>query len=91
MRTVPLSEAKAQFSTLVEQACRTHEIIRITRHGHAAAVLMSADHLESLQETIYWLSQPGIREVLDQAERDFAEGNTISGDDLRRELGLPPR
>ena len=52
---------------------------------------MSADDLESLQETIHWLSQPGIREDLDQARRDIAEGNTVSGDDLRREFGLPPK
>lgn len=91
MRTVPLSEAKDKLSSLVDEADRTHEIIQITRHGHPSAVLMSADDLESLQETIHWLSQPGIREDLAQARRDIAEGTTVSGDDLRREFGLPPR
>jgi antitoxin YefM len=91
VRTVPLSEAKDKLSALVEEADRTHAIIQITRHGHPSAVLMSADDLESLQETIHWLSQPGIREELDQARRDIAEGKTVSGDDLRREFGLPPR
>ncbi|MDI3195752.1 type II toxin-antitoxin system Phd/YefM family antitoxin [Pseudarthrobacter sp. AL07] len=91
MRTVPLSEAKDKLSALVEEADATHEIIQITRHGRPSAVLMSADDLESLQETIHWLSQPGIREDLDQARLDVADGNTTSGDDLRREFGLPPR
>ncbi|MFJ4027903.1 type II toxin-antitoxin system Phd/YefM family antitoxin [Paenarthrobacter sp. NPDC089989] len=91
MKTIPLSEAKDKLSALVEEADTTHEIIQITRHGHPAAVLMSADDLESLQETIHWLSQPGIHEDLAQARRDIAEGNTISADDLRREFGLPPR
>ncbi len=91
MRTVPLSEAKDKLSALVEEADRTHEIIQITRHGHPSAVLMSADDLESLQETIHWLSQPRIFEDLDEAKRDIAEGNTTSGDELRREFGLPPR
>ncbi|MDF9276931.1 type II toxin-antitoxin system Phd/YefM family antitoxin [Arthrobacter sp. EH-1B-1] len=90
MKTVPLSEAKDKLSSLVDEADRTHEIIQITRHGHPSAVLMSADDLESLQETIFWLSQPGIREDLEQARRDIAESNTVSGDELRRELGLPP-
>ena len=89
MRTVPLSEAKDKLSALVEEADSTHEIIQITRHGHPSAVLMSADDLESLQETIHWLSQPGIHEDLDQAKRDIASGNTTSGDDLRREFGFP--
>lgn len=91
MKTVPLSEAKDKLSSLVDEADKTHEIIQITRHGHPSAVLMSADDLESLQETIHWLSQPGIREDLEQARRDIAENNTVSGEDLRRELGLPPR
>lgn len=91
MKTVPLSEAKDKLSSLVDEADRTHEIIQITRHGHPSAVLMSADDLESLQETIHWLSQPGIREDLAQARRDIAEGSTVSGEDLRHEFGLPPK
>jgi len=91
MKTVPLSEAKDKLSALVEEAEKTHEIIQITRHGHPSAVLMSADDLESLQETIHWLSQPGIREDLGQSRRDIVEGNTTSGDDLRSQVGLPPR
>jgi len=91
MRMVPLSEAKDKLSALVEEADKTHEIIQITRHGHPSAVLMSAADLESLEETIHWLSQPGIREDLAEARRDIAEGNTTSGADLRREFGLPPQ
>ncbi len=54
-------------------------------------LVLTAHALESLQETIHWLSRPGIREDLDQARRDIAEGNTTSGADLRREFGLPQR
>lgn len=91
MKTVPLAEAKDKLSGLVEEAESTHEIITITRHGRAAAVLMSADDLESLHETLYWLSKPGIREAVDAAEREFAAGETTSGENLRAEFGLPPR
>ncbi|HEX8093350.1 type II toxin-antitoxin system Phd/YefM family antitoxin [Jatrophihabitans sp.] len=91
MRTVPLAEAKDKLSGLVDEAETTHEIITITRHGRAAAVLMSADDLESLRETLYWLSRPGIRESIAQAEREYAAGETISGDELRAEFGLPSK
>lgn len=91
VKTVPLSEAKDRLSALVEEADATHEIVQITRHGRPAAVLMSADDLESLQETIYWLSQPGTREDLAQAQQDLEEGRTISGEELRARFGLPPR
>jgi prevent-host-death family protein len=91
MRSVPLAEAKDKLSALVDDAETTHDIITITKHGRAAAVLMSADDLESLQETVYWLSQPGIRDDIAHAEREYAEGSTVSGDVLREEFGLPPR
>ncbi len=49
---------------MVDVADREHEIIRITRDGHGTAVLMSEDDLESLHETQFWFSQPGISEDL---------------------------
>ncbi|MCL3836578.1 type II toxin-antitoxin system Phd/YefM family antitoxin [Aeromicrobium duanguangcaii] len=83
MRTVPLSEAKDRLSALVDEADSTHEIIRITKHGREAAVLMSADDLESLHETIHALSTPGLVEDLKQAQRDFETGQTVTGEDVR--------
>lgn len=89
MRTIALSEAKDKLSGLVEDVDTTHEIVTITRHGRPAAVLMSAEDLESLHETLYWLSRPGIRDTIAEADAAIASGDTISSDQLRRELGLP--
>ncbi len=88
MKTVPLTEAKEKLSALVEEADSTHEIIHITRHGRVAAVLMSADDLESLNETLHALRTPGLVAELAQADADFAAGNSVSGEDLRRRYGL---
>ena len=88
MRIVPLSEAKDKLSGLVDEAESTHEIITITRHGRPAAVIMAADDLESLQETLYWLSKPKVSESVAAAEREHAEGETVSGDELRNRSGL---
>jgi len=91
MRSVPIGEAKNTLSALVDDAETTHEIIAITKHGRPAAVLMSADDLESLQETVFWLSQPGIRDDIAAAEREYSEGTTVSAEALRDEFGLPPQ
>jgi prevent-host-death family protein len=88
MRTVPLSEAKDKLSALVEEADTTHEVIQITRHGRVAAVIMSADDLESLTETLHALTTPGVVDGLRQSDADYAAGNTVSGDELRRRYGL---
>ncbi len=89
MKTVALSEAKDKLSALVDDVDREHEIIRITRHGHGAAVLMNEDDLESLHETLFWLSQPGIREDLAEARQAAAEGRTVGAEDVRAMFGLP--
>jgi antitoxin YefM len=89
MTSVPLSEAKDNLSALVEAAETTHEIVTITRHGRPAAVLMSKDDLDSLHETLFWLSQPGIREDIAAADSEAAEGRTVPGAVLRTEFGLP--
>ncbi len=91
MKTIPLSEAKDRLSALIDEADLTHEIVQITRHGRPAAVLMSADDLESLHETIYWLSQPGVRGDIDSGRREHVAGEATSADDLRAEFGLPAR
>ncbi|MDQ2626874.1 type II toxin-antitoxin system Phd/YefM family antitoxin [[Mycobacterium] nativiensis] len=88
MRTVPLSEAKDKLSALVDEADTTHEIIRITRHGRTAAVLMSADDLDSLHETLHALRRPGITAELVEADRAYVAGESVSGAELRRRYGL---
>ncbi|MDQ2851390.1 MAG: type II toxin-antitoxin system Phd/YefM family antitoxin [Actinomycetota bacterium] len=88
MRTVALSEAKDKLSALVDEAGSTHEIIRITKHGHTSAVLMSADDLESLHETLHVLSTPGAVTELRASDADFAAGDTVTGEELRRRYGL---
>jgi prevent-host-death family protein len=88
MKSVPLTEAKEKLSALVDEADSTHEIIQITRHGRVAAVLMSADDLDSLHETLHALRTPGVVDELAQADRDFTEGKAMTGDELRRRYGL---
>ncbi len=85
MKVIPLSEAKDRLSALVDEANKTHEVVQITRHGRPAAVLMSADDLESLHETIFWLSRPGIFDDLAHAEAEIAAGTTTSAEQLRAE------
>jgi antitoxin YefM len=87
MITVPLSEAKDQLSALVEAAETTHDIVTITRHGRAVAVLMAKSDLDSLHETLFWLSQPGVRDDVAAAQRELAEARTVPAADLRAEYG----
>src|ERR1700733_8769953 len=56
MPTMPVAEARAQLSRLVEEATSTHERFDITRNGQRVAVLLGADDYDALRETIAVLS-----------------------------------
>jgi antitoxin YefM len=51
MKTLSLSEAKMKLSKLVETVSSTDEEVIITKNGRPAAVLVSPEEFESLQET----------------------------------------
>lgn len=55
------------------------------------AVLFGADEWESLQETLYWLSQPGVHHDIAQARLEFDTGITLSERVIRAEFGAPHR
>lgn len=60
MTTLPVADARAQLSRLVDEAERTHERFEITRNGHRAAVLLGADDYDALRETIAVLADESV-------------------------------
>ena len=88
MTTVPLGEAKDRLSALIDGVDKTHDRVTITKHGRLAAVLISADDLDELNETIHWLSQSGIRETIATGDREYAAGQTTSLADLQSEFNI---
>jgi antitoxin YefM len=91
MTTTSLSDLKAHLSEYTDKVEHEHERYTITRNGRPAAVLVSADEWESLQETIFWLSQRHLADDLVEAEQDVAAGRVYDEDEVRQALNLPPR
>lgn len=83
MTTVPLGEVKNRLSQFVSDVERTHDRVTITRPGHAAAVLISADDLRALEETVDILSTPGAAEAIAQGLDDLEAGRVADNDELR--------
>jgi prevent-host-death family protein len=63
MTTVTASEARAKLYRLIDDAYSTHEPILITSK-RANAVLVSEEDWSSIQETLFLLSVPGMRESI---------------------------
>jgi len=91
VQTTSLSDLKAHLFEYVERAEREHEQYTITRNGRPAVVMVSAAEWESVQETLFWLSQPGIREDLAQAENDIVAGRVYDETQVRQALNLSPK
>ncbi|MFS8479203.1 MAG: type II toxin-antitoxin system Phd/YefM family antitoxin [Micromonosporaceae bacterium] len=81
--TLPLAEVRDRLSPLVNSVEATHERVVITKNGRPAAVLISYDDLESLQETLEILSDP---EVVREIRDALAEPERYSVDEIRRDL-----
>ncbi|MBN2113404.1 MAG: type II toxin-antitoxin system Phd/YefM family antitoxin [Acidimicrobiia bacterium] len=83
--TLPLAEIKKRLSEIVDRVEEHHERVVLTRNGRPAAVIMSPDDLESLEETLDILSEPGALAAIRAAEDEIAAGHFVTGEDLRRE------
>jgi antitoxin YefM len=83
-RTLPLAEIKAHLSEIVDEIEQEHERVILTRKGRPAAVLLSTDELEALEDTLELLADPNARQEIERARRDIAEGKGIEADEIRR-------
>lgn len=89
MQTVPISKVKDGLNEFVDAVSLTREHVTITRNGSPAAVLIGVDEWESLQETLFWLSQPGVHEDVTEAREELVAGTTSSEAEIRAEFGVP--
>ena len=63
MTTLTASEARARLYKLLDEASSSHQPIQITGK-RANAVLVSEEDWRAIQETLYLLSIPGMRESI---------------------------
>lgn len=63
MRTFTASEARANLYRLIDETAQSHEPIVIAGK-RSTAVLISAEDWSAIQETLFLLSVPGMRESI---------------------------
>jgi len=67
---MPLADVKNRLSEVVDRLEREHGRVVITKHGHPAAVVISVEDLESLEDT---LDVMGSTALLDDIREGLAE------------------
>ena len=78
MTTLTASDARANLYRLIDEAATSHEPVHITGKRHNA-VLLSESDWKAVQETLYLLGVPGMRESIreglatpiDECDRDL--------------------
>jgi len=88
--TIPVAEARARFSQIIDEAVSTHERVEVTKNGRRAAILMSADDYDELNETMDILADADLVRQMAEANEQLSRGEWYSLDDVRaamREVG----
>ena len=86
-KTLPLANIKAHLSEIIDGVESDHDRVILTRKGRPAAVILSPDDLEALEETLDLLSQPGALEEIQEAREDIDSGKFLTAADLRKRFG----
>ncbi len=86
MTTEALRTVKDRFSEFVDRVEREHERVVVTRNGRPAAVLMSHEDLENLEETLAVLGDTDAVRKLQAGQQALATGDSVRGGDAVRAL-----
>ncbi|WP_200891234.1 type II toxin-antitoxin system Phd/YefM family antitoxin [Acidithrix ferrooxidans] len=86
LSTVPLADARAQLSKMIEEVSSTHGRFEITRNGYRAAVLFGADDYDAIFETIAVLSDTLLLEAHKRGLEGHQEGDTLGAEELRQAM-----
>jgi prevent-host-death family protein len=71
---MPLADLKNHLSEVVDRLEREHGRVVITKHGRPAAVVLSVDDLESLEETLDVLGSGALLDDIREALADLDAG-----------------
>ena len=69
MTSIPVTQARSRLYQLVDDAAASHVPVQITGK-RSSAVLVSEEDWRSIQETLYLLSIPGMRESIRKGMRE---------------------
>jgi antitoxin YefM len=72
---MPLADVKNRLSEVVDRLEREHGRVVITKHGHPAAVVISVEDLESLEETLDIMDSAGLLADIRDSLAEISDGS----------------
>lgn len=84
MTTVPLAEARQNFSALVDEAAATHQRVLVTRNGVPVVWIVSDEDFESIMETLDVLADAAAMQDVAQSKADSAAGRYVTAAEMEK-------
>lgn len=85
-KTLPITQARDELTTLVKEAQNKLTEYIITVNGSPAAVIISADEYESWKETNEILADAQLMKAIKMGEKDLKKGDYITFEDLKKQI-----
>jgi antitoxin YefM len=79
--TISSTEARSNFAEIIDHIAEEGARYTVTLNGKPKAVLLAADELEGLLETLEILSEPGASARIKEVERRIEEGEWLGFED----------
>ena len=88
IHTLPITKARENLTSLVDNAKKKLDEYIITVNGSPAAVIISAAEYESWKETNDILADSELVKAIKQGEKEIKEGKGIPWEEVKKDLGF---
>ena len=87
---VPITDLQRQAGQIIGSLSESEEPVIVTQRGRAAAVIISADRYEQIEDDLKRLDELELLELVEEGKRQVKVGKTISHDEVKRRLKFKP-
>ncbi len=88
---VPITDLQRQAGQIIGSLSESDEPVIVTQRGRAAAVIISADRYEEIEEDLKRLDELELMEMVKESLDDIAKGNVIDHEEVKRRLNYPSK
>jgi antitoxin YefM len=83
-QVIPVTQARKNLLKLVDEIDEKYTRVDLTKNGKIKATLVSADYLDSLEETIFTLKNS--MKDIHQAEEDVSKGKFVNLEEIQKRI-----
>lgn len=85
---VPITDLQRQAGQIISGLSDSDEPVIVTQRGRAAAVIISAERYEEIEEDLKRLDELELLEMVAESKRAISKGDVIGQDEVKRRLNF---